>query len=76
MAHKYTCPNCSQPFTKLADHPESGCVLQALFGVASDRGEVADDLLAARLATCDVDGLWNVLGPIVDDLERGEHSVE
>lgn len=42
----YTCPNCSQPFTKLCDHPENGCVAHALFTVANERGDVANDILA------------------------------
>jgi hypothetical protein len=53
------------------DHADSGCALALLIGVARDRGNVTAAKLRGIHARVDADALWERLGPIVDDLERG-----
>lgn len=64
-----TCPNCDRSFADLtaAEHVDSGCVLGALVGVVRDRENVAVD--QARIESMDVDGLWDLVGPVVDKVE-------
>lgn len=70
MNHR-TCPNCEDP---VLTHSENGCILAALIGVVSDRGNTSAEKLQELHASCDVDELWHRLGPIIDDLEAGVFS--
>lgn len=69
---KIDCPNCT--FRGSAEdivsgkHTDSGCVIGALIGVVSDRGECEID--AAKIPDIDVDAIWNALGPVSDDVEE------
>ncbi len=65
------CPNCAGDIDK---HLESGCVLGALISVIKDRGEHTEEQLKALTHDCDVDRLWEDLGPIIDSLASGAYS--
>jgi len=71
MSKKRLCPNCANP---VANHPHNGCVLNALVHVVRDRGHHSEERLRQLHATCDVDALWERIGPIIDNLEDGEFS--
>lgn len=62
------CPNCSEP---VIGHAENGCVLNTLVGIVRERGTRSDEEIEKLHAECDVDGLWNYMGEIVDKLEDG-----
>lgn len=68
-----TCPNCSSP---VVNHPANGCALAVLISVVKDRGNKGVAELHALHEGCDVDALWEALGPIVDMLEDGEFAGE
>jgi hypothetical protein len=67
---KFDCPNCGRGFDDpvQATHVESGCVLAALLGVISDRGE--SEIVPERVENLDSDQLWDVLGPLADEIEE------
>jgi hypothetical protein len=67
---KLACPNCLM-FVAL---PNEGCLLHDLIQVARERANHPERKLRQLHAKCDVDALWNRLGPIVDDLEDGNFS--
>ena len=73
MREVMDCPNCGQ---HKADetHPETGCVLATLIGVVRDRGGLSESEVAKLHRTCNVDALWDRLGPVIDELEAGEFS--
>lgn len=68
---KRICPNCTQP---VVDHPQTGCVLAALIGVIRDRGTKPERVLRSIHAKCDINALWDRLGPVIDDLEAGNFT--
>ena len=72
MSNKY-CPNCDDD---LANDPGNTCVLAALIDVLRDRDEHTEEQLQALHAACDVDRLWDRLGPVIDDLGEGEFNQE
>jgi hypothetical protein len=65
---KLICQNCSKPVAE--EH--LGCLLHDLIQVARERGNTPERKLRKIHSNVDADGLWNTLGRIVDDLERGE----
>jgi hypothetical protein len=69
MPDPIACPNCD---ILLAIHPWRGaCVLGALIVCIRDREEITEAELRHHHAQCDVDALWDRLGPIIDDLQEG-----
>lgn len=65
------CPNCSE---QVENHPQNGCVLAALVEILRDRGRYTDQTLQTIHANCDVDALWEDLGPVIDRLGDGDYS--
>lgn len=65
------CPNCSHP---VAGHPNNGCVLHAFIQLLGDRGNLTPVQLTKLHEVCNVDSLWDRLGPVLDDLEAGMFS--
>lgn len=65
------CGNCLSP---IENHPENGGVVGALFQVLHEREEMETSEIHRLHALCDVDRLWNVLGPLVDRLANGDFS--
>lgn len=80
----YTCPNCGQhelqfskgvtPEVGMFGHPETSCVLYVMAQQACGRETLEPRALFDLLVNCDVDALWDALGPVVDAFERGEFS--
>lgn len=71
MSKSWKCPNCSA----LVDghlHPEDGCAVALLQRVVKDRGSLTDVQVRELARTCDVDALWEALGPVIDRFEAGE----
>lgn len=64
------CPNCLRPITEL----DNGCVLHAFIGVLRDRGNKPDATLRSLQRNCNVDQLWDDIGPILDSLEAGGYQ--
>lgn len=64
------CPNCG---LSVVDHPENECVLGVFIAVLADRG-VPKAALHDLHARCDVDALWESIGPILDDLQDGRFN--
>lgn len=67
------CPNCMGP---LPDHPDNACVLNAFIALLRDRGNKTEEELLDLHANCDVDAMWERLGPVIDDLEDGHFNEE
>ena len=65
------CPNCIE---SVEGHIDNGCVLAALIDVIRDREEIKEKELLELHAECNVDSLWNDIGPIVDALQEGKYS--
>ena len=72
MAKARICPNCYASPVK--GHPENGCVLAAFIVVLRDRGNKPERRLLQIHAECNVDALWDQVGPLLDRLEEGEFS--
>lgn len=68
---KLICPNCGSP---VANHPQNGCVLNALIRVIRDRGTVTESRLRKIHAAVNVDYLWDKVGNLIDQIEWGEFS--
>ena len=71
MSTEQECPNCGEPKWP---HPDSGCVLAALITVIDERGGTSQKRLKHLLYNANIDALWDRLGPVIDDLERGLYS--
>lgn len=61
------CPNCTREIERDRPAHLNGCVLGAMLDVIEVRGQLG--LGAVDLAHLDVDGIWDRLGPLVDELE-------
>lgn len=66
------CPNCCT--SPVADHPDNGCALAVLIQVIRERGDLTERKLRDLHYNCNVDHLWDRLGPVIDDLQAGEFT--
>lgn len=61
-----TCPGCSATVTT----PRTACIIEALYDVVIERGNVTKSRALAHFAECDADGLWSSsIGPLIDEIE-------
>lgn len=61
-----SCPACA----KEVSTPRTACIIEALYAVLLDRGNVDARLVKAHFAACDPDDLWNnSIGPVLDWIE-------
>lgn len=67
---KKACPNCCE----LIGHEPNGCVLEGLLGVVEGRENLTREQVLELWRKIDVDGLWDAIGPVIDDLEAGKFS--
>jgi hypothetical protein len=65
------CPNCAQP---VIGHERNGCVLYAFIELLNDRDTKTRRQLESIHRNCNVDAMWNDIGPILDRLETGGYS--
>jgi hypothetical protein len=62
------CPCCYEP----VGHPANGCVLQAMFYCLQERRDLDEKEINDLWERVDIDFLWEDLGPVIDQLGRGE----
>lgn len=67
---EFKCPNCLAKKTE----PQDACVLEALGRVLIDRDLGSPERVMEFLESVDVDVLWDVVGPVIDQLEAEDRK--
>lgn len=68
---KARCPNCRE---QVVTHAENGCALALLIQLVRERGDHSEHTLLNLHYMCDTDKMWDDLGPVVDQMERGDYN--
>lgn len=70
-SRKLECANCYEEHGAL-----HGCLVGVIAGVVQDRlegvftEEEVGSVLGPIFANADIDGMWDVIGPVIDDMEN------
>jgi hypothetical protein len=67
-----TCPNCGHELNEV--HDACQCVLAVFASILEDREEIPGSAIDKRVEECNVDQLWNDLGPIIDKFQEGGYD--